>query len=261
MKLIGSNYHSPEANKAYWSVSQFKAFKDCQAAALAELEGKYERPVSEAFLQGGYVDAHFSGTLAEYLEEHPEIVNSRTGELKAAYIKSRAAIERAESDPLFIRYVQGGDVQRIMTAEIFGKPWKVKIDCLHDDKIVDLKYMRNMDDVYKDGGWKSFVRAYGYDLQGYIYQSVVEAVTGKHLPFFLAVITKEDPADIELIHIDDKYLNVCKGMIEHYLPEFDAVKQGKVEPARCGSCPYCRQTKTLTEPIELDDLMEKEGIA
>ena len=256
MRLTESNYHSLEANRAYWSVSQFKSFMACQASAMAEIEGKYDQPTTEAFLQGGYVDAHFSGTLAEYLEEHPEIVNSRTGELKAAYIKSRAAIERAESDPLFIRYVQGGNVQKIMTAELFGKPWKCKIDCLHDDKIVDLKYMRDMKPVYKDGEWKPFVTAYGYDIQGYIYQAVVEAVTGKHLPFYLAVVTKEDPADIAIIHIPDKFLNVNKGMIEHYLPEFDAVKQGKVEPVRCESCAYCRQSKILTGAVEYETLLE-----
>lgn len=255
MKLTEGNYHSTEANKAYWSVSQFKAFMDCQASALAEITGDYTRPTTEAFLQGGYVDAHFSGTLNEYLSAHPEIVNSRTGELKAAYTKARQAIERAEADETFMEYV-GGKSQVIMTGELFGKPWKVKIDSLHDDKIVDLKYMRNMEQVYKDGEWKTFVQAYGYDLQGFVYQAIVEQATGKHLPFYLAVITKEDPADIEIIHISDKFLNVNKGMIEHYLPEFDAVKQGKVAPVRCGSCAYCRQSKKLTGAVEYEQLLE-----
>lgn len=257
MKLTEQNYHSNEANKEYWSVSQFKAFQACPASAMAELTGEHEKPTSEAFLQGGYVDSHFSGTMAEFLEEHPEIINKRSGELKAAYMKSRAAIERAESDPMFIQFM-GGDVQKILTAELFGVQWKVKLDSLHDDKIVDLKYMRDMGKVYKDGEYKSFVQAYGYDLQGYIYQQVVEQVTGKHLPFYLAVITKEDPADIALIHISDKFLNVNKGLIEHYLPIYDAIKKGEAEPERCGSCAYCRGSKVLTGAIELEDLLEGE---
>lgn len=255
MILTESNYHSNEANKEYWSVSQFKAFQACSASAMAELTGEYEKPTSEAFLQGGYVDSHFSGTMAEFLEEHPEIINKRSGELKAAYMKSRAAIERAESDPMFIQFM-GGDVQKILTAELFGVQWKVKLDSLHDDKIVDLKYMRDMGKVYKDGEYKSFVQAYGYDLQGYIYQQVVEQVTGKHLPFYLAVITKEDPADIALIHISDKFLNVNKGLIEHYLPIYDAIKKGEAEPVRCESCAYCRQSKVLTGAIEYETLLE-----
>lgn len=255
MKLTEGNYHSLEANKTYWSVSQFKSFMDCQASALAEITGEYIRPTTEAFLQGGYVDAHFSGTEDAFIANHPEIVNSRSGELKAAYKKAQDAIDRAERDNYFTAYM-GGDSQVIMTAELFGKPWKVKVDSLHDDKIVDLKYMRDMSRVYKGGEWKPFVTAYGYDIQGYIYQAVVEAVTGKHLPFYLAVVTKEDPADIAIIHIPDKFLNVNKGMIEHYLPEFDAVKQGKVDPVRCESCAYCRQSKILTGAVEYETLLE-----
>lgn len=255
MKLTEGNYHSLEANKTYWSVSQFKSFMDCQASALAEITGEYIRPTTEAFLQGGYVDAHFSGIEDAFIANHPEIVNSRSGELKAAYKKAQDAIDRAERDNYFMSHLSG-DPQVIMTAELFGKPWKVKIDSLHDDKIVDLKYMRDMSRVYKGGEWKPFVTAYGYDIQGYIYQAVVEAVTGKHLPFYLAVVTKEDPADIAIIHIPDKFLNVNKGMIEHYLPEFDAVKQGKVEPVRCESCAYCRQSKILTGAVEYETLLE-----
>lgn len=255
MKLTEGNYHSLEANKTYWSVSQFKSFMDCQASALAEITGEYIRPTTEAFLQGGYVDAHFSGTEDAFVANHPEIVNSRSGELKAAYKKAQDAIDRAERDNYFMSHLSG-ESQVIMTAELFGKPWKVKIDSLHDDKIVDLKYMRDMSSVYKGGEWKPFVTAYGYDIQGYIYQAVVEAVTGKHLPFYLAVVTKEDPADIAIIHIPDKFLNVNKGMIEHYLPEFDAVKQGKVEPVRCESCAYCRQSKILTGAVEYETLLE-----
>ena len=255
MKLTEGNYHSIEANKTYWSVSQFKSFMDCQASALAEITGEYIRPTTEAFLQGGYVDAHFSGTEDAFIANHPEIVNSRSGELKAAYKKAQDAIDRAERDNCFMSHLSG-DPQVIMTAELFGKPWKVKIDSLHDDKIVDLKYMRDMSSVYKGGEWKPFVTAYGYDIQGYIYQAVVEAVTGKHLPFYMAVVTKEDPADIAIIHIPDKFLNVNKGMIEHYLPEIDAVKQGEVEPVRCESCAYCRQSKILTGAVEYETLLE-----
>lgn len=255
MKLTEGNYHSIEANKTYWSVSQFKSFMDCQASALAEITGEYIRPTTEAFLQGGYVDAHFSGTEDAFIANHPEIVNSRSGELKAAYKKAQDAIDRAERDNYFMSHLSG-ESQVIMTAELFGKPWKVKIDSLHDDKIVDLKYMRDMSSVYKGGEWKPFVTAYGYDIQGYIYQAVVEAVIGKHLPFYLAVVTKEDPADIAIIHIPDKFLNVNKGMIEHYLPEFDAVKQGKAEPIRCESCAYCRQSKILTSAVEYETLLE-----
>lgn len=257
MNLIQGNYHSIEANKAYWSVSQFKAFQTCPASAMARLTGEYIRPETDALLMGSYVDAYFSdlATLDAFAANHADQLFTKKGELRSQYRKADEAIQRAERDEVFMEYMDG-EKQKIMTAELFGLPWKVKIDVLHDDKIVDLKYMKDMGSIYMDGERKSFVQAYGYDLQGYIYQQVVEQNTGKHLPFYLAVVTKEDPADIAIIHIPDKFLHVNKGMIEHYLPEFDAVKQGKVEPVRCESCAYCRQSKILTGAVEYETILE-----
>ena len=83
MKLNEDNYFSLEANKEYWSVSQFKSFNECSARAVAELDGEYVRPKSEALLLGGYVDAYFTGSIDLYEQENPEILNSRTGALKA----------------------------------------------------------------------------------------------------------------------------------------------------------------------------------
>ena len=255
MKLTPENYHTPEANNEYWSVSMFKAFKDCEAAGLAMLRGEYERSTSAAFLQGSYVDAHFSGSMDVFLAEHPEVLNSRTGALKADYQKARAAIERAEHDELFMEYMSGAS-QVIMTGEVFGERWKIKVDKLSDDKIVDLKYMRNMESIYRDGEWKTFIDAYGYDVQGFIYQQVVLQNTGSMLPFYLAVITKEDAPDIELIHIPDWKLNSAGSMIKYWISEFADVKAGRRAPKRCSHCEYCRSTKKLTKPIEYDTLLE-----
>lgn len=46
MILNNANYYSPEANKEYMSVSQYKAFMNCEAAAMASISGKYERPTT-----------------------------------------------------------------------------------------------------------------------------------------------------------------------------------------------------------------------
>ena len=43
MILNNENYYSPEANQEYMSVSQYKAFMNCEAAAMASISGKYER--------------------------------------------------------------------------------------------------------------------------------------------------------------------------------------------------------------------------
>ena len=48
MKLTNRNYYGKSANQAFMSVSQFKQFQKCEAMALAELSGEYERPKSRA---------------------------------------------------------------------------------------------------------------------------------------------------------------------------------------------------------------------
>ena len=73
MKLTAENYYSKEANQHYMSVSQFKAFEKCQAAALAEINGEFEREKSTALLVGSYVDAYFEGTLEQFKKDFPEV--------------------------------------------------------------------------------------------------------------------------------------------------------------------------------------------
>ena len=56
MNLTADNYFSKEADMEYMSNSQFKSFMRCQAAAMAELNGEYQRERSSAMLIGSYVD-------------------------------------------------------------------------------------------------------------------------------------------------------------------------------------------------------------
>lgn len=258
MKLTKSNYHSIQANTEYWSVSQFKAFQECEAKALAEVYGKYKRPQTEALLMGSYVDAWFQGSTAldTLLGNHPEMFNKRTGELKAPYQKADKAIRRAEQDPLFMKFLSGSP-QVLMTGELFDEQWKILVDFLHDDKIVDLKFMKDMKPVYKNGEWKPFIDAWGYDIQGYVYQQIVKQNTGEELPFYLAVITKEDVPDIELIHIPQWRLNGVASLVEHYIAEYSPIKRGKRLPVRCQKCDYCKQTKQLIRPIEYEELLDE----
>ena len=96
MKLTSANYYSNQANLEYFSVSQYKSFLECEAKALAEIDGEYKRPETKALLMGSYVDAYFAGELVEFEAAHPEIINSRTGELKADYKACSKFIRRAE---------------------------------------------------------------------------------------------------------------------------------------------------------------------
>ena len=106
LKLTNSNYFSDEANWQYMSASQFKSFRNCEAAALAELKGEWERKESIALLVGSFIDAYFSDELAQFCAEHPEIYTAK-GELKADFDKALKAAYRLEKDKLSSMLLSG----------------------------------------------------------------------------------------------------------------------------------------------------------
>ena len=91
---------------------------------------------------------------------------------------------------------------------------------------------------------------WGYDIQGAVYQ----AVEGGHKPFYIAAATKEDPTDLEVIHVEQYQLDEALEYVGKRMPHILAVKRGEIEPERCGICPYCRATKVLTAPISSEDV-------
>lgn len=245
MKLNAKNYYSLEANQAYMSVSQFKSFEACEAAAMAELKGEYIRPKTTALLVGSHVDAWFEGTLDAFKNANPEVFK-RDGTLKADYIQAEKIIERVRRDKLFMEYMSG-EKQVIQTGEIDGVPFKIKMDSYHPGKmIVDLKTSRSLQRIMG----QSLVEHFGYDIQGAVYQEI----EGHHLPFYLAIVTKEDPPDIEIVEIEAPDLQNSLDYVRRKLPHIIAVKSGEVAPSGCGVCPYCRSTKVLKAPIPASDL-------
>ena len=270
------NYYSAEMSMAYMGSTQFKAFQKCEAAALAELRGEWTPPTSTALLVGGYIDAYFSGELALYTAQHPEIFK-RDGSLKAEYLHAQDVINRMNEDDLY-RLLMSGKKQEIRTGEIAGVPFKIKIDSLLDAEtckeiaerfpataaalgmcdgaIVDQKAMKDLADVWSDEEHRKlpFVEAYGYDIQGAIYQ----AIEGHMLPFILAVGTKESEPDLAALYIDDKDLEDALYMVEDQAPRFQAIKEGRIPPRRCGCCEYCKRTKKLTGIINYKEISHAE---
>lgn len=251
--LTNENYFSLENQMKYMSVSQFKAFEKCRASAYAEVTGNLEREKTSALLVGSYIDAYFEGTLEEFKANNP-LLFKRDGTLKAEYIKAEQIITRVEQDPLFMSYMSG-EKQVIMTGEIAGVPVKIKIDSYLPDKIVDLKVMKDFQSIYlPEKGRVTWVEAWGYDLQGAIYQEIVRQNTGKKLPFFLAAVTKEKESDIAIIEIPQGYLDVELERFTKNVQLYDGIKKGLFEPNRCEKCDYCKRTKVLTAPIKLEDI-------
>ncbi|MEN6312758.1 MAG: PD-(D/E)XK nuclease-like domain-containing protein [Clostridiaceae bacterium] len=246
MILTAENYHLPEMNMKYMGSSQFKAFMECEAMALAEAKGEYIREKTVSLMVGSYVDAYYEGTLDRFMTENPDIFIQK-GPLKADYKHAEYIIRRLERDEMFQEYMSGKK-QVIKTGMIMGIPFKIKIDSYHEgNKIVDLKIMKDFEGIWKDGLKLSFVEAWGYDIQAAIYQFV----EGNNLPFYIAGATKEKPEpDLAIISIPQDRLDYCLGIVTDNVQRFADIKKGLIVPTRCGHCDYCKSTKVLTEVVD-----------
>lgn len=247
--LTAGNYHSTEMNKRYWSASQLKSFLDCPARTMAELNGEWERPKSDALLVGSYVDAAFESKKAFELfgNQHPEIFK-RDGSLKAEFVKAQQMVERAKSDKVFMDFMKGRH-QTIKTAKLWGVPFKAKFDVLAKNRIVDLKTVRDFKPLYREGeGRLNVVDYWRWTLQMALYQKI----EGHKLPCFLAVITKEDPPDLAIIEVPQARLDAEIDFISTRIELFKGIKDGVLEPERCEHCAYCRATRKLTGAVTLD---------
>ena len=266
-ELNNENYFNTENNMKYMSASQFKDFEECEVEALAKAKGEYIEEKSNALLFGSYVDAYFSNELEQFKANNPDMFNSKTGELKAPFKNIEDVIKATENDKLLMEYLSGKK-QVVMTGEIAGVPFKIKVDSLLDYFIVDQKIIASINErVWVEDNGKNvkvdFIQAFGYAIQGAIYQEVVRQNTGKTLPFVLAVTTKEENPDKALINIDQDVLDISLERVKEKAPRYDLIKKGKIKPIGCGKCACCRKDKVLTEVVsykELFNLNESENV-
>jgi hypothetical protein len=271
ISLTERNYFGAEASRQYMSASQLKSFLDCPARTVAELSGEYQREDTTALLVGSFVDAYFAGELEEWKAERPNLYTAK-GALRAEYQQAEQLIDLIKGDDL-LRRMLSGSVQKIVTGEIAGVPFKGKIDSLlvgaqvrsiaedypemaedllmSDGAIVDLKVMRDMAAVWVPGAGKvSFVQAWRYDLQCAIYQALI----GRKLPCYLVVVTKERVPDKALIHIPQYMMDAALETVEPLIPTFQAYKAQPETAPRCEKCAYCVASKVITGSIDADDL-------
>lgn len=231
-QLNDENYYSLEANRFFWSISQYKSMCRCEGATMAELRGEYKPKMTRAMLVGSFIDNWMDGTLETFKKEHPEVFTKRQM-LRAEFRKADEIIKRIQSDERFIKYLSG-EHQKIMTFEFCGVPWKIKMDSYHPQIcIVDLKTMANFYNMPR----------FRYDLQGAIYQECVRVNTGEQLLFYLACVTKEAVTNFDIFQIDQPTLDMALREIEGNMPRLIAVKSGIEEPHYCGVCDYCKSVK------------------
>lgn len=252
--LTSSNYFSKEAMTEYWSVSQFKQFCRCPASAIAEMNGEYERETSTALLVGSYVDAFFTGdkgATGRFALEHPEMFR-KDGVPKAEFRQAEKMIEAVKRQRTMLEFLNG-DKQQIFTGELFDVPWKVKLDVYGGTYISDLKTVKDFNPIYEQGfGWRSWIEYWHYDIQGAIYQKIVEQNTGQRKPFYIVAVTKEKVPDVAVIHLPQHILDTALKVVEAKIDRFDLMKKGIIPAERCEVCDYCKQSKVLGDPIEFE---------
>lgn len=264
MELNNDNYYSQEANREYLSVSQYKDFvgtwgkTGCEEYALAKLDGTWVEDMeeSDALMIGSYVDAYYEGTLDLFKMQHP-CMFKRDGSLQTKYLKADEMIRRCERDETFSKYMNGKK-QVIMTAEMFGAQWKIKIDSYHSGVcIVDLKTCQSINKKFwhPDIGHVNFLGEWGYYIQGAVYQEVVRINTGKQLPFYIAAVSKEKVPDIRVIMCEQSLLDEALEEVKSNTPKILSLKNREIDPVRCDQCDYCKFTRVLDGPIWSSDLI------
>lgn len=253
--LSDDNYYSCEANQLYMSVSQLKDFMKCEAYAMAKVSGEWVEEPTTPMLMGSYIDSWFEGTLEEFKKRSPQIFK-KDGSLKSDYLKVENIIERVQKDELFMRCMSGKK-QVIMTGEIYGVPFKVKMDSyIEHEAIVDLKLVAKLRDVsYKNGFRQSFIEQWKYDLQLAVYQEIVRQNTGETLDCIIAGVDKQEYSDMDCILIPQEQLDFQLNQLQFILPHIMEVKNHNEEAHRCGLCDYCRASKKLTRLILPDELI------
>jgi hypothetical protein len=145
-----------------------------------------------------------------------------------------------------------GQKQKIMTGEIAGVPFKIKMDSYKKNEfIADLKYLK---DLRSPNLFESAIKYWQYDLQMAVYREIVYQNTGKLLPTFLVIATKETVPRLAVCEIKPWNLDTVLENMKKQLPRIQAVKTGVIEPSRCLVCDYCAETEFLKEPIDSDFL-------
>ncbi|MBO5706471.1 MAG: PD-(D/E)XK nuclease-like domain-containing protein [Bacteroidaceae bacterium] len=254
MVLNESTYYNEEASREFMSVSQFKNFQKCEAAAMAELKGEYVPERGRALFLGSYVDEMLTGTKEsqyKFVDENRAELFQKNGKAYADIAQATAAIKRIREQPLMMKYL-GGEHQVVMTGEIEGVPFKIKMDSYKPGEfIADLKYMASL---RSPNLFQPMISYWGYDIQAACYQEIVRQNTGKQLPFLFVVATKEKPAHLAVGEINQWNMDAALETVRKNIKRYQAIKNGEIEPERCEDygCDYCTTTKIITEPIDTD---------
>lgn len=270
MKLTTDNYYTPEADREYMSCSQYQDFLSCEARALAKLQGRYIPEPSEALTVGNYFhtameseEAHRQFRMEHFDDIYKTKIDKKTGEIiptemYAPYVKADEMIKVCYSDPLIKSLIDmPGENEVIMTGELFGTPWKIRLDKYMSDKrlIIDWKTTADINKTEYNpifGERESFVESLGYMMRAAVYTEIEKQFAGKDTDanFVIVAISKQDPPDKAALLLNHRQRYDWElEQIEKHMLNIRRIKNGELRPRRCGMCDYCRKTKALKKII------------
>ena len=250
-KLNADNYYQ---HSGYFSVSLFKSFQKCPACAMATMRGEWKPEKSKALILGSFVDEALTGTeesMRHFLLKNEKDIYKKGGGKYAEFVQAEEAIEAIKKQPLMMHYLNG-EHQRIMTGEIEGVPFKIKMDSYKPGQyIADLKYMKSL---RSPNMFEPMVKYWGYDIQAACYQEIVRQNTGKTLPFLFVVATKETPCHLGVGEISQYNMDDALEVVRKNIKRYQAMRNGEIEADRCEdyNCDYCTTTKVITQAIDTD---------
>lgn len=253
------NYYEKTVN--FFSYSQFKGFKECEARELAKVRREYTQPPTAAMILGSYFHAAFESpeVFEKFQEKNSEHLFKKNGEKNATTLQIDKMIEVITEDEYALSFLQG-DKEQVYTGELYGLPFKIRVDNVNhfEEFFSDLKSAKGIYDKYWDSEnrkYVSFIEKFEYVLQAAIYQEILYQNTGVRYKPFIVAATKEAVPDKAVFHMEQWRLDDAITEMQERLFRYDLIKQELIEPTRCEKCEYCRETKKLTQTVEIGEII------
>lgn len=270
MVLTRDNYYTPKADWEYMSCSQYQGFLECEAAQMAKLEGRWKGTDSEAFLLGNYFHSYMEGEAAhqQFCDEHFEDIFKVTkkGDITgkyAAYQRVDEMIAACMRNSLVRRfYEMPGEIEAILTGEIFGIPWRIRMDKYFPEAnmILDWKTTANIRELKYNPLSKereTFMEVHGYLMRAAVYSEIAKQNQGTDIdPLFIIVaVSKQEFPDLGVFSLNHRQRwDVELEEVKKNLPRIMRVKEYREPARRCGECEYCRATNKVSRIIPYYEL-------
>jgi len=259
MTLTSDTYHSPQADAAYLSNSQWKRWLKCPMAEAAKQRGEWTEPPSMAMLAGTLVDRELlGGSIEELPAADQERLYTKKGELRADFREAQLLADRFRADPTFAAFRGAAQTHVILTGTIGGLPWRGELDLLLDDGsdpvlIADVKTTASFEDQWThDPLTDRNVKVPWYDAWGYWRQAAIyrelwhQANPERPMPeCMLFAGQKGEPFGLQRVLLtNETRLDGEMARIAELAERVQGYREGR-DVWACGKCDYCLARSTF----------------